>query len=150
MTVEQIARIFPMGKATGQNVRHRLRLLELPAEVQLKVHHGKLSQDAALKLLKKAGEGTNKPAKMPKVGGEREAEGNPKPKEPEQHEDGGVETEDELQTALKEFIDRLGALDFRTLSPADPDELIRLVEEARRLLCDIETKVSECTLALVG
>src|SRR5262249_52299820 len=52
LTVKEIAKVCPMGKATEQNIRHRLRLLELPPEVQLKVHHGKLSQDAALKLLK--------------------------------------------------------------------------------------------------
>src|SRR5262249_36474020 len=74
LTVKEIAKVCPMGKATEQNIRHRLRLLELPPEVQLKVHHGKLSQDAALKLLAKKDVENNETPHEPPVAGPQGSE----------------------------------------------------------------------------
>jgi hypothetical protein len=126
MTVKQIARDYPMGKATEQNIRHRLRLLELPPNVQLEVHAGKVSQDAALKLL---GEGKRGKKEPPLSRDEKAHEGGGP-------EGGAVEVAEErevegqaasagagalpsrrgrtggLRRLLQDFIDRLEALDL--------------------------------------
>ncbi len=172
MTNKEIARCIPMGKSGEQNIRHRVRLLELSPEDQLKVHHGKLSQDAALKLLKKKkeveseaapdetpvdepkveethSEGEPQPAPRP-TEGKPEVGGKPKRKNPEQHEESKGAPQDELQAALGDFVSRLTAIDIESLSPPDPDELLKLTEEARRLLDAVEEKASNRTLALVG
>jgi len=51
MSVTEIGRHFPMGKVTEQNIRRRIRLLQCADDVILKVHHGTMTMDAALKLL---------------------------------------------------------------------------------------------------
>lgn len=127
MAVNQIAKVCPMGKATEQNIRHRLRLLELPPQDQLKVHHGKLSQDKALKLLKKrGGEETNKPKKSTQR------------KKRDQPKDHPVNTEGDLRTTLQEFITRFSAIDLKHWSPTNPDEVKRLADQAITLLSDVK------------
>src|SRR5262249_33442722 len=67
MSAKEIAKVYPMGKATEQIIRRRLRLLKLPPDAQLKVHAGRLSQDAALKLL---GEGKPNRKRSPDTEGQ--------------------------------------------------------------------------------
>ena len=127
MTVKDIAALYPMGRSAEQNIRHRLRLLELPPEVQIKVHHGRLSQDAALKLMKTpVTKDTTAPATPP----QHEKRGLP--------DDPPAASGDDLRTALQDFIARLTALDLDGVPPADPDELLRLADEARHLLSAVE------------
>jgi ParB/RepB/Spo0J family partition protein len=145
MTVKDIAKVYPMGKATEQNIRHRLRLLQLPLKVQLKVHHGKLSQDSALKLLKN--EETNsgaEPKPTPRQGkvktgvvGKLMAK---KPDDKQEHSQ--VVEGDILQAILEDFVTRLTDLDLENYQPTDPDGLLRLTERARSLLTIVEKAAS--------
>jgi hypothetical protein len=60
MTDGQIAKVYPMGKDTAQVIRLRLRLLKCPEEVQQKVHLGKMTQEAALKIFAERNAGRKK------------------------------------------------------------------------------------------
>jgi ParB/RepB/Spo0J family partition protein len=164
LTVKQIAKVCPMGKATEQNIRHRLRLLELPPEVQIKVHHGKLSQDAALKMLamkdvennetpqeppapEPEGEGTYSEVE-PQQGPESSAE-EPQPDgEPHREEQGAKEEASAgrdagLRAILESFIDRMGEFDLDHFSPDNPAELRRLAHQAQKRLAAIRGKLSK-------
>ncbi len=136
MTVKEIAALYPMGRSAEQNIRHRLRLLELPPEVQIKVHHGKLSQDAALKFLKK-GEGAA-----------RSESAKPRRKEPNEHNEAPSTSQDDVRTVLQDFIARLKAIDIDGAPPANPDEFLLLADEARRMLATLEERASRQRLAV--
>jgi ParB/RepB/Spo0J family partition protein len=171
LTVQEVARVCPMGKATEQNIRHRLRLLELRPEVQLKVHHGKLSQDAALKLLAtkdvEDGEAPHEPPVAGPQGGETTTEGEPRQRpessqgepqadeEPPQKEEAPAGRDAELRAILEGFIARLGEFDLDCFSPENPVELLRLARQAQKKLTAIKGqatkgKASKVPLTLVG
>jgi hypothetical protein len=169
LTVKEIAKVCPMGKATEQNIRHRLRLLELPPDVQLKVHHGKLSQDAALKLLAKKdvenGETHHEPPVPPAPGSETtEGELQPRPESSEEEPEDNWEplakdqvqaAEAELRGVLEGFIDRVSGVNFDRCRLQHPDELLRLVRQAQKKLTAIKRtaskgKASSVRLVLVG
>lgn len=162
LTVKEIAKVCPMGKATEQNIRHRLRLLELLPEVQIKVHHGKLSQDAALKLLKNLNgeEAPQQPPVAEPQGSKPHSEEEPLPTKKEPQADGEsvsdeeapAGTEAELRAILQSFIDKLNAFDLDGFSAQDPKELLRVTRKATRILSKVKAKAKgpKEKLALVG
>jgi len=141
MSVKEMAKVYPMGKATEQTVRHRIRLLELPADQQLEVHEGKMSQDAALKFL---GEG--------KVGGRNSSAANAKhePKGGESVAPGigatpppfATKEGADLRSLLQDFVNGMQALDTDGLRSSDPFTLAKLAKEAQRALAAVLERLS--------
>src|SRR5262249_47438525 len=138
---------------------------------QLKVHHGKMSQDAALKLLAKRGvedsEAPHDPPVVKPKGEETHSKGEPQPEpgtsegepqagdEPPQKDEAPAGKDFELRTALESFIDRLSNFDLDSFSPQNPGELLRLVHQAQKKLTAIKRKASKgkassVRLVLVG
>jgi ParB/RepB/Spo0J family partition protein len=164
LTVKEIAKVYPMGKATEQNIRHRLTLLDLPKEAQLKVHHGKMSQDAALKLLKKTKviskrtpvsemeeDGTEEGRQQPMPDeGESQAKGKPVRRESLAKEKVLVGTNADLDAILQNFLGKLRAFNPKHLSPDKPAELLRLIRQVQKMLATIKGKASKIKLAKVG
>jgi hypothetical protein len=163
LTVKEIAKVCPMGKATEQNIRHRLILLELTPDEQLKVHHGKLSQDAALKLLatrKKNNETPHEPPVAEPQGGEPttegdsqrrpdtnddevQAEGESVREELPENDDAQVGDEASLRLVLQDFFDRLDGFDLDRLLLQHPDLLLRLVRQVQKRLTALKRKASK-------
>lgn len=160
MSVQEIAKVYPMGKATTQTIYNRLELLKLPLDMQLMVHHKKLSQDAALKMLRENDDlgqtpstpngVAHKPANAHTLQSPAHIshEGPQKPQE-EQPSEKQDETTD-LRRVLEEFIGRLEAVSSDVPSPSTDKELLELTAKARRLLVEFEKKMAGDHMALAG
>lgn len=151
MSAARIARVYPMGKATEQIVRLRLRLLKLPKEAQLKVHAGKMSQDAALKLLGEGTSGRKKSlATKAKNGQKVGAEGRTSGEEiPAGAEGAGADVGEisplpagGMRSLLADFVTRLRAFDPSDVKLEERDGLSALAAEARKALAVVTRRLA--------